>query len=207
MCDEPVLHVREASGVFASADPCYSWVYPLPTAQAYKTVNGAVFYTLARLTPTQPFEPAAVDGGTVYDLQIGGRAFQLFVLHLSDRAASIRVHPLAPVEQVGPEACWQPVDDGEVAQQGLAVLMALIHAAIKEQIGQMMQLDALVPPPPPATDLEAALLWQDLYYPTMTDRELADRIGVAHQSIRNARSKARHKKRIPRGVPRGRVRA
>ena len=207
MTHVPEPELPPLSSDFASTEPCYSWVYPLPTPQAFKTVNGAVFYTLARLAPMQPIERDAVDGGTVYDLLLAGRAFQLFVLHLSDGAASIRVHQIAPLQEVGPDQSWQPRDDGGAAQHALAMLMAMIHTAIKELIGQMMQLEQLVPPPPPGTDLEAALLWQELYYPLMTDRELADRIGVAHQSIRNVRSRSRHTKRIPRGTPRGRAKA
>jgi hypothetical protein len=184
--------------LYASVDPPLEYIYPLPTTNAFKTVNAAVFYTLARCDPTQTVDRDEVDGGVVYHIEFRSATIQLFVLHITDHIACIRLHHLAPIAEVGRDYMWRPRGDRAEAKLGMDALMAAFNEAIVDLLRYSAKLEPGVPPPPPATDLEVAFTWQELYYPDMTDKELAERIGVSHQTIRNARSRTRHTKRAGR---------
>lgn len=188
---------------YASVDPSYEFVYPLPSGNAFKTVNGAVFYTLNRFCPLQDSTRDEVDGGTVYYLAYKGTIIQLFVLHISEHTAVIRVHQLAPMKERGVDYMWRPRDDRKEVMQGFAAIYAAIHEAIVDNLRYAIRLEETLPPPPPNTDLTAVFIWQELYHPTMTDRELAELINYSHQALKNARNRTGRIKRVPRGKSRG----
>jgi hypothetical protein len=134
----------------------------------------------------------------VYHIEVGTAIVQLFVLHITDHIACIRLHRLAPIREVGRDYMWRPRGDQAEVRYGLYALMTAFHEAIKESLRYGVRLEPTAPPEPPSTDLEAAFTWQEIYYPDMTDKELAERLGVSHQTIRNARSRTKHTKRAPR---------
>lgn len=184
---------------YISADEGYDLVYPIPSADAFKTVSGAVFYVLSRIAPGETVPRDEVPGGIVYNLKHDGTAFQLFVLHVSEHVACLRFHYLLPtceMELFERNIVWRPRDPKLLYRRGIMALLGAIHEAIVDLLRYSIEIGKETKPPaPPASDMHAVFRWQEVYHPTMTDRELADLIGVSHQTIRNARSKSHQTKR------------
>jgi hypothetical protein len=184
---------------YQSLDPKYDIIYPLASPGAFKTVNAAVFYVLSRFSPGEPVERDEVDGGTVYSLLYRTWLIQLFVLHVSDTTACIRLHncqPLGGRDGNTRDYAWKPARPDAAYVQGIGALVEAIHAAVSELLGYAITLGAeTAPPPPAASDLYAVFQWQRLYRPSMSDRELAELVNLSYQAIRNARSKLRQVRR------------
>lgn len=183
---------------YTSVEPGFELIYPLSTTNAFKTVNAAVFYTFARLCPTQRVERDEVDGGVAYHFRYEDTVFQLFVLHISDTVASLRLHRCELVKEalLWRDYAWQPRDPSGKVQRGMAALLASIDEAIVDSLRCASRLDIHQPPPhPPASELFHVFTWQRIYHPDMPDKELAELIGVSHQTVRNARSRYQQTKR------------
>jgi hypothetical protein len=184
---------------YVSAEPAYDLVYPIPSTDAFKTVSGAVFYVLSRCAPGETVPRDEVPGGIVYNLKLNDTPFQLFILHVSDRVACLRLHYLHPASELvlnGLDVVWRPRDPKSPYRRGIAALFGAIHEAIVDLLRYSIEVGKeTIPPVPPATDMHAVFRWQEIYHPTMTDRELADKVGISHQGLRNARSKSQLTKR------------
>lgn len=191
--------------LFRSMDPKYDMLYPLASSNAFKTVNAIVFYMLSRLDPGVPVERDEVEGGTVYYLLYRTWLIQLFVLHVSDTIACIRLHNCIPIgnrEGFTREYSWRPPPPHAEYTPGITGLMMGIHQEIVSVLRYPIQMGLeTAPPMPPASEMAFVFQWQQLYRPNMTDKELADQLGVSHQTVRNARSKYQQTKREIGRVP------
>lgn len=183
---------------YISIEPGVEMLYPLPTTNAFKSVNAAVFYAFSRLSPTTRVDRDEVDGGVAYYFRFEHTLYQLFVLHITDSVASLRFHRCELREEALQRRgyVWQPRDPEGELQYGLAAILNYVHEAIVDTLRCAVKLDnTTIPPPPPASELYHVFTWQQIYYPDMTDKELADLIGVSHQTLRNARSRYKQGKR------------
>ena len=82
-------------------------------------------------------------------------------------------------------------------------LLHRLHAEIKAHLQTSILYDEVSPPPPPANELDLVLRWRELYHPTMTNKQLAERIAMPYQTLRNTLSWRKQGARVPRGAPRG----
>lgn len=177
-------------------DPPMECIYQLPTADAFKTVNAGVFYTLSRLYPGQRIARDETDGAIVYHLTGIGWQAQLFILHITEKVVTMRLlmqMPNDPIERI----VWIR-DLGERAGWEAVTIFQMCHGSI----ANLLRGAALVlgpPAPPPATNMPAVFSWQEIYHPTLHDAELAKLIGKEHQTIRNERRALGKPKRGERG--------
>lgn len=176
--------------------------YPLANGDAFKAVNAAVFYAIGRNNSGRRIEFEAVDGGTLYYVNSAGLVVQIFVLYVSECVALTRFHFIGVYVMPGGQSPQQAVLRKEVTAT-LRRLVSTIDRAVEGLLRLGTTEQDMKPPLPSANDLELAFKWQQMYYPEMTDKELAARLGVSHQTIRNARSQKHYTKRTPRGKNRG----
>jgi hypothetical protein len=187
---------------FSDQDHNFETVYPLAFRDAYKAVNAAVFYVIGRLNSGRRVEREEVEGGSLYYVGIDGVVMQIFVLYVADYYATIRAHLVGIYPPPGTQSVMEFLHRREV----YLTLSKFLHT-LDAEVGKLLRMglseNDMKPPPPPTHNMDVVFTWQRMYYPNMTDRELADHIGVAYSTVRNARSKHQQLKRIPRGKPRG----
>lgn len=177
----------------AMANEPFEKVYHIATPNAFKTVSGAVFYALSLSSPGGQIEPQVVEGGARYVLQTPGGVFaHLFVLHVTDHTAVVRLHVIPPTDELQ-FLSWQL--KGQETVRLFAGLLDFINSRVVGLLQRAARAEGQDPPPPPATDLDAVLSWAEVYRPQMTDKELAALIGVSHGTLRNARSRLEAPKR------------
>lgn len=182
---------------FDAGDPPFEHLYDLPAVNAFKAVNGAVFYVLTRLVPGQPLSYSTVDGGAVYNLEGRGLwSAQIYVLYVADTVAALRIHPIMPMDVQAREV-WSTAI-GPIARADLRYVLELCHGAIVSQLRRAAIILGSAPEPPPASDIERVFTWQQIYYPDITDRALSAKTGIPIQTIKNKRSKLGTLKRVPR---------
>ena len=166
----------------------YERNYPLPNGEAYKAVNGAVAYAIWKLYGVSTPNRDSVDGGTKYTIITrDGFAAQVFVLYISEKWANVRFSLLVPTTDE--LETWAEQRQRSLLYTGLqlAAFMSWCHDQIATQLQRAVALDETTVPAPSANDLKSVIMWQDTYHPKMKDRELADLVGVAEQTIRNTR--------------------
>lgn len=174
-------------------DPPLECVYQLPDAEAFKTVNAAVFYVLSRLYPGQKIARDETAGAITYIFAGHGWRMQLFILYTAEHIATMRLHPLIP-DDLAERFAWVHGPAGADAGQWALIIFQMCHSSI----ANLLRVAALAlgpPPAPPKTNLPAVFTWQEIYFPTMKNSELAERIGIEHQTLRNARSAMKKLKR------------
>lgn len=176
---------------FQSLDSCYEQVYPLPTGDAFKTVNGAVFYVLSRWDTAAPVERDEVDGGVVYYLPLHNWLMQLFVLHLTDNVAALRFHACLPLDDMmvtGRAYVWVPKNPNEAFVHGAQAILTSIRHYIITSLRYVVNFEPdTLPPMPSKDDIYAVCDWHRIYKPEMTLKELAEQAGVSYTHIRNTR--------------------
>lgn len=178
--------------------------FNLPNTDAFKTVSAGVFYALSRYQPYKPFPRDQVDGGIRYLIQgpCGTHAI-LFVLHLTPTVARLVLHFLAPDDPIQ-RIVWNnnsiPTKDTDFFDS----IFQLCEAGVSQILGDAAQIEGINPPIPKG-DLQAAVAWQAIYAPEMTDEQLAELVGRSPQSIRNFRSNHNLQKREQK-TPRGKER-
>lgn len=173
-------------------DPPLEGFYQLPNAEAFKTVNAAVFYVLSRIYPGQKLIRDETSGAIVYTLAGHGWRMQLFVLYTSENVATIRVHPLIP-NTLPERFAWVNGPAGKDAGEWAVTIFHMCESAIANLLRNAAFISG--PPPPPKHDLEAAIRWAALYQPAMPDPELAELVGAKHQTIKNLRRQLGMQKR------------
>jgi hypothetical protein len=167
-------------------DPPLERVYQLPNADAFKTVNAAVFYVLSRLYPGQKLIRDETDGAIVYTMAGHGWRMQLFILYTANSVATVRLHPLIP-DNLAERFAWVNGPAGRDAGEWALRILNMCHSSIANLLrGAAFIIGA---PAPPKQDLEAAIRWKDIYFPAMPDPNLAELVGAKHQTIKNLRSK------------------
>lgn len=174
--------------------PVLEMVYPVASPDAYKTVCAAVFYALSRMNPMKKVQWHEGPTATQYMVFTNHICAQVFVLHATDNVVDVRIH------YIGTEKPYKPEDCGDLLKNDVFIraashLLQVIDDAIVGLLRVGMCTDDLKPPVPPCTNMRAVFNWQRMYYPSMTDGELAQRIGMEAQSVRNERSKHNFSKR------------
>jgi hypothetical protein len=195
---DPLKLLSQPAPEYTSERLTYEIIYPLPTGDAFKTVNAAVFYAFSRIQPDQRVERDAVDGGVVYYFRFERGLYQLFLLHISPSIVSLRIHrcELLVDAMTYRNYAWQPRDPDSDEVYGLIALVGIVNEAITDSLRCAVKMDVMaIPPPPPASELHHVFTWQQIYHPDMPDKELAELIGVSHQTVRNARSRYQQTKR------------
>jgi hypothetical protein len=180
----------------------YTWerIYPLPSGEAYKTVNAAVADTISTLSRGNDPVRDETAGWTRYTItSIDGITFQLRVLHTSEKLATVRLSPVFPNDTV--EFAMQYLQTNDLSKTGdqISELFRICDTQIKQQLRRAMSADEFDPLPPPKSDIDLLLTWQETYRPTMKDQELAEIAGIEAQSIRNARHRLNRTRRVERG--------
>lgn len=163
-------------------------------AAPFPVVNGAVFHVMSLYAAQQygmrvPREETA--GGVSYALRFDKDfSFQLFVLSRGEQVTSLAMHPLVP-------RGWQLTGAGlERAETLLTDLWMEIERAIRfANPDYTIKLLQITPPIPRWEDgPEKVFAWQALYGAGLTDKQLAERLGIAHSTVRNYRSQTRQAK-------------
>jgi hypothetical protein len=171
---------------FASLDSCYEQVYHLPSENAFKTVNSAVFYVLSRFECGVPLERDEVDGGAVYYLLLNDWLMQLFVLHIAETVAAIRLHACVQLDDLaitGRAYLWRPKGPNEPFMEGAQAIVGAIHDSIVTSLRYAVSYEpSTAPPMPPKSDLQAICTWQQIYAPAKPLQELAKEIGVSYSA-------------------------
>ena len=190
-----------------AADPPLEYMYHIGTSNAFKTINAALFSTLSRWNPHQRLDRDEIDGATVYPLNAAGTLAQLYVTHITDGIASIRLHFLIPTHSAS-FMQWRDRPMDPTARHLLALLFADCHAEVVRVLRYAASVEVRPAPHPAKSDLQSWITWQEVHEPDMRDEELAKLIGIEHQSLRNARRKLGMRKNAPNGqlvrVSRGR---
>ncbi len=189
-----------ADGLYSASRPT-EYTYHLATSNAFKTVNAAVFITLSRYSGTRPVVRDEIDGATAYLLHADSVQAQLFVAHITDRVASIRLHYRVPIDPIQ-FIVWRNSPRPKIAFEVFDSLFAGCHEEIIKMLRHAALVEEHAPPAPPKNHFADIFTWQAIYYPDMPDDELADTIGVSYQTLRNKRSKLGHLKRTARGKKR-----
>lgn len=183
---------------FLDGDPFIELIYHLPTSNAFKTVNGAVHYTLAQFYPFQQVPRDESEGSVIYPLIGRGVAAQLAVLYVADCVAALRLRPILPPDP-NERIAWLE-HNGPLYRAQFVPIIRQCHAAIGVLLRRAATIENTKPQAPPRTDLDALFIWQEIYYPDMRDKELAEVAGIEYQSIRNARKKRQRPKRPTRAL-------
>jgi hypothetical protein len=153
-----------------------------------KAVSAAVFYAASRLYTKGPVQWQETDAGAVFYIPYKDVITQVFVLHVSDYVASVRIHVVAIWEPYDAEFWMELLTDDRVVVP-VAMTLQVIDHAVSDLLRAGVKIDDLKPPIPPASDWQLIFHWQRLYHPTMTDDELARLIGLEPQTVRNERSR------------------
>jgi hypothetical protein len=180
----------------------YTWerIYPLPNGEAYKAVNAAVAYAISVMS--RGLDPVRDEtaGYTKYTItSLDNITFQLHVLYISEQFANVRLNPLIPAGRVEFAAFYLDLTRAKHTLDQIVGLFDLLHGQIAIQLRRAVKLDDCDPPPPPKSDLDALLTWQEIYHPAMRVSELARIAGVESQSIYNARHRLNHTKQAKNG--------
>lgn len=169
------------------AHPPLEFVFPLPTNDAFRTVNAAVFYTLRSYVPQQySAAPAeSVEGAAAYDLACDGTPAQLFVLHVSPTVAQVALQWMRPTAEGG---MWNPSLVPDRARRVAEFLLRRILEEIRRLLHTQLAFNNIIPPMPSRVHPDAVVIWQFIYYPEMGDKELETKSGINRQTLANHRS-------------------
>lgn len=175
--------------------PVLEMVYPVANPDAYKTVCTAVFYALSRMNPMEKVQWHEGPTATQYMVFTNHICAQVFVLRATDNVVDVRIHYIGTKKPYTPEDCGDLLKNDMFIRAG-SHLLQVIDEAVVGLLRVGVCADDLKPPVPPCTDMRAVFNWQRMYYPSMTDGELAQLIGLEPQTVRNERTKHNYSRRM-----------
>lgn len=169
--------------------------YPLAASELYEAVQSAIFEVVSRLHPGLPLRHRSVDGRSVYLLRSRDNILaQLFTLRLSSTLVSLRMTPLMPLDPIQLILARQrPLS--EDAKLYFDYVFGTCHEAVITFVRTAASAQGFDPPPPPRSNVEDIITWGAMYYPELSDKELAEMTHVGYQTIRNVRSSTGQLKR------------
>jgi hypothetical protein len=170
-------------------------VYPLAHAGAIETIKAAVALAASLIKPGDKLSREDHHEFTRFLICFGPTVTQASIIRVEELIANVRIDVVGALVPAAFATKHEPAGHHDVIA-GASFIMQVIDERVEDLLRKGVSLNDLKPPPPSINNMWAVFNWQRIYYPEMSEEELAAAVHLSPQTIRNERSRLKFGKRL-----------